>query len=344
MRSRHAAQVFQQKTLHFSLLCTAGILSYLQPLEARHDVNLNDHWNVTGDFVYMRRQHSSSKAIVYDTHKKRYCGSCTDFSVLRTKGLINEQWFEPGFRVGVTYLNNPHMSLEANFLWVSPWSNEEEKEGNQSLYFGFKDPDYRGDYIKADKAKGKYDTQFWTSEANYWKIWTPRRIDYFSLSGIFGLRYFHFNEGLKITYIKPPDKSDYTIHTKSDAFGVQAGVDFQVNPSRTFTWEVFGKFGFMMDHVEQKQLLRDIDNTVTLRSLKRQKWQNGCFADVAAWFAFQFKDHVNIHGGYEMFWISSVATAEEQISKRLTSGAGKEIQPNGVVFIHGLFAGMTISF
>ncbi len=324
-------------------LAAASLFSS-QPLFAAQNMALNDHWNITGEFVYMRRQHSSDKTIANDFDKRRFCGGCTDFSVLTTKDLINDQSFEPGFRVGVVYKYNPKMSFEANFLWVAQWSEKQEVKGDRSLYFGFKDVDYRGDYFRADEASGEYDTQFWTSEVNYWRHWTPRHVDYFSLSGIFGLRYFHFNEGLDISYHKPPDKSNYKIHTKSDAFGLQAGLDFQVNPTRTFSWEIFAKFGLMMDHVEQKQFLRDLNNTETLRHLKRQKWQNGCFADVAALLAFQFKDHINLHAGYELIYLSSVATAEMQISKRLTSGAGKNIEPNGAVYIHGLFAGMIISF
>ena len=76
------------------------------------------------------------------------------------------------------------------------------------------------------------------------------------------MRYFHFNEGLDIEYHRPPDKSHYKIRTKSDAFGVQGGLDFQMNPTRTLRWEIFAKFGLMMDHEEQKQFLRDIDDTV----------------------------------------------------------------------------------
>ncbi|MBS0652612.1 MAG: hypothetical protein JSR39_03700 [Verrucomicrobia bacterium] len=333
------------RKLPWKVLFSAGLLmGFSEPLMAAHDINLNDHWNLTGDFVFMRRQYSTSKAVVKDFDKIRFCGHCRDFSVLRTNGLINEQGFEPGFRVGATYRNNPKESFEGLFLWVAEWDGQKERKGNESLFFGFKDPNYDGDYIFADEAKGDYDTQFWTTEANYWRHWTPRNVDYFSLSGIFGLRYFHFNEGLDITYVNPPDKSHYKIHTKSDAFGIQGGLDLQVNPSKTFHWEMFAKFGFMMDHEEQKQLLRDLNDTVTLRNLKRQKWQNGCFIDLAAWFDFQFKDHLNLHAGYEMIFLSSVCAAEDQISRRLTSGAGKQIDTNGTAIIHGLFAGMTISF
>ena len=345
VQKRDVKEASGLKKLPWKFLYAAGLfMTFSEPLMAAHDVNLNDHWNITGDFVYMRRQHSTGKTVVYDLDKVRYCGHCTDFSVLRTKGLINEQGFEPGFRVDVVYRNNPKMSLEANFLWVADWDGQKERKGNESLLFGFKDIDYDGDYIFADEAKGDYGTDFWTAEANYWRHWTPRDVDFFSLSGIFGLRYFHFNESLVITYINPPDKSHYKIHTKSDAFGVQAGLDLQVNPTKTVTWEIFGKFGLMMDHEEQKQLLKDLNDTETLRNFKRQKWQNGCFVDVATWFRFQFKDHINLHAGYQMIFLSSVATAEDQISRRLTSGAGKEIDTNGYAIIHGLFAGMTISF
>ncbi len=340
------------KSLSLTSLYLGGLLAFSEPLMAAHDVNLNDHWNLLGDFVYMRRQYSNAKNLVNETNKVRICGKCSDFSVLRTNDLINDEEFNPGFRVALTYRNNPKMSLEGNFLWVAPWSADKEVHAKPTvaggkkdfLFFGFKDPDYDGDYTKASEAKVKYDTQFWTAEANYWRHWTPRHVDYFSLSGILGLRYFHFNEGLNISYFRPPDRSHYIIHTKSDAFGIQGGLDFQVNPTRTFSWEIFAKFGFMMDHEQQKQLLRDINDTVTLRNLKRQKWQDGCFADVAAWFAFQFKDHINLHGGYEMIYLSSICAAEDQMSRRLTSGAGKEIDTDGTAIIHGLFAGMIISF
>ncbi len=345
MRKKRAKDASKYPMLSWKVLFTATLLiAYFDPLMAAHDLTLNDHWNITGDFVYMRRQHSTGKSLIYDLDKKRFCPNCDDFAVLRTSALINDQRFEPGFRVGVTYRNNPKMSLEANFLWVNDWDGHKEKKGDASLFFGFKDINYDGDYIFANEAKGDYDTGFWTTEANYWRHWTPRNIDYFSLSGIFGLRYFHFNESFVITYMRPAGKSHYKIHTKSDAFGVQAGLDFQVNPTKTFSWEIFAKFGLMIDHEEQKQLLKDLDDTVTLRNLKQQKWQNGCFADVAAWLVFQFKDHLNFHFGYEMIFLSSVATAEDQMGKRLTSGDGKQIDPNGAVIIHGLLGGMTISF
>ena len=313
-------------------------------VQAAHNLSLNDHWNVNGEFVYMRRQHSSSKPIVNDTAKVRACGSCSDYTVLKTNALINDQWFEPGYRVGVTYRPNARGSLEANFLWLAEWEGEKKKEGDGTLYFGFKDSDYDGDYIDADEAKGKYDTQFWTGEANYWCHWTPRFVDFFSLSGIFGVRYFHFNEGLDITYVKSSDKSHYTIHTKNDAYGAQVGLDLQVNPMRHFSWEASAKFGLMMNAEKQKQTLRDINDTEVLQSGKRHKWQNGCFIDLAALLAFQMMTHLNVHAGYEMIFLSSVATAEDQIRKRLTSGASNKIEPNGAVIIHGLFAGIILSF
>ena len=60
-----------------------GLLAFSEPLMAAHDVNLNDHWNILGDFVYMRRQYSNSKSLV-NTSEQRICGKCSDYSVLRT--------------------------------------------------------------------------------------------------------------------------------------------------------------------------------------------------------------------------------------------------------------------
>jgi hypothetical protein len=337
----------EKKGVNFQniIYSSLGLLFLLMsPLEAAHNLSLNDHWNLNGEFVYLRRQHSSAKPFVNQSDKVRVCGKCTDYTVLKTNTLINDEWFEPGYRVGIAYRPNARISLEANFLWVAEWEGEKQKEGDGTLFFGFKDSSYTGDYIDADEAKGNYNTQFWTGEANCWCHWTPRFVDFFSLSGIFGFRYFHFNEGLDITYEKSTDKSHYKIHTKNDSYGAQIGLDLQVNPMRHFSWETSAKFGLMMTAEKQKQVLRDLDDTEILQQGSRHKWQNGCFIDLAAWLAYQVFTHLNVHVGYEMLFLSSVATAEDQIRKQLNTEAAKKIDPNGAVIIHGLFGGVILSF
>lgn len=311
---------------------------------SRNNAITDAHVDLVGDFVYMRRQHSMEKSLILDPDKKRFCGDCSNYAILTTKDLINDQGFEPGFRGAVIYRYDPKWSFEGQVLWVSPWEEEQEKKGNHDLYFGINEENYNGDYVDADKASGNYRTDFWTAEINGWRHWTPRNTNYFSLSGVLGMRYFHFNEGLGITYWKNLDKSHYRIHTKSDAFGVQVGLNLQVNPTRLLTWEFVGKFGLMMDYEQVWQDFKDDDNSVTIRDFKRMRWQNGCFADVLALLGMQFKQHLQLRGGYQFIYLSSVATAEEQVSKKLTPGSGKHVRTDGVAMIHGLLVGLVISW
>jgi hypothetical protein len=66
---------------------------------------------------------------------------------------------------------------------------------------------------------------------------------------------------------------------------------------------------------------------------------------VAAQIAFRFfDDHLNIHGGYQMLFLTGLSLAPEQISGGVGVNAGKKDYTHGNAIIHGLFAGIGVSF
>lgn len=311
-----------------------------------HDRALLDHhWHLTGEFVYMRRSEIHNHTIVKDRDKPLdRCKTCPNRDVIDNKDLVNRLGFEPGFRFALLYMENPRSSFEVNFLYLEPWHAEKKVKGHKSLSFPFSHATYTHDYHGSDEARAEYEMDFWDLEFNYWRHFTPRYIDYFSLSAIFGLRYFHWNEGFDLTMTHPPDKSNYKIDTKNDIFGAQVGLDFQMNPTRWLSWEIAAKVGGMANHALQKTSLRDWNDRVKLRDFKRQAWEIGVFADVAATMGFQFKDHINIHAGYQVLFFSGLALAPEQTNKGTRPTSGDEVHTNGAAIIHGLFAGLTVSF
>lgn len=324
----------------FLTICTVPAMAY-------DNYSWNDHWAILGEFVYMKRSELANKTLVKDSKKEQSeCpGACPDYTIIDGKDLINDFEFEPGYRVGVTYIEDAKNYFELNFLWLQEWHAEKEKQRHHRSYsFPFEDKHYTHDWHRANKAKATYRSKFWDIEANYWRNFTPRRVDYFSLSGIAGLRYFNLIEGFVLKMERRPDTSTYNIHTHNDVFGVQAGLDFCWNPTRWFTWETAGKVGGMANHSKQKTFLGDRDNKKELRDSKSLKWQLGIFTDVSTQFAFQFKDHLNLHVGYEMIYMSGLALAPEQVSKKTNSSAGKKDNTHGNIIIQGVFAGLTISF
>ncbi len=302
------------------------------------------HLRLYGEFVYMRRGNIHDKTLVKNSDKHQNPCKCPNFEVLDTADLVNRMGFEPGFRVGAIYTENVERSYEANFLYLQSWHAQKEKEGHQTLSFPFTHTGYTHDYHNASAAKAEYSMHFWDTELNFWRHFTPRYVDYFSLSGIAGLRYFHWNEHFELTMHRPPDKSDYAIRTKNNVFGVQLGLNLQINPTEWLSWELMAKVGGVANHAKQKTFLGDEDNTVRLRHFERQKWQISGFVDLSALIAFQFKDRLNLHAGYEMLFLSGLALAPEQISKKTGSDAGKRVYVDGDGMIHGLFAGVMWSF
>ncbi|HLF66887.1 MAG TPA: hypothetical protein VI522_04645, partial [Gammaproteobacteria bacterium] len=124
-----------------ALLFSLCMLS--EPLSARENYALDDHWYLLGDFVYMRRQEIADRSLVKDSNKFQCPNQCPNFTVISTKQLVNRLGFEPGFRLGATYMENPKMSFEGNFLYLNEWTSEKEVHGNQSLYvFSNADFDY----------------------------------------------------------------------------------------------------------------------------------------------------------------------------------------------------------
>lgn len=321
----------------FSLIATHVAYADLRPTA--------DHaFHLVGEFVYMKRSSIHNKALVKDTDKHVNTCGCPSKEVIDNKDLVDRMGFEPGFRVAAIFSLNRRSSYELNFLYLQPWHAQKQKKGDGSLKFPFSSNDYTDDFYQADKATGDYSMHFWSVELNDWRHFTPRFADYFSLSGLAGLRYFHWNERFELIMVKPPDKSDYATHTKNDVFGLQLGLNLQWNPTRWITWELTGKVGGMVNHAKQKTFLGDDDNSVVLRDFHQQKWTLGVFADTIALLSFQFKEHFDLHVGYQAIFFSGLALAPEQVSKKTNFSAGKRVYLNGTAVVQGIFTGLTLSF
>jgi hypothetical protein len=313
-------------------------------LIANDNYSLNDHWELLGDFVFMRRSDIHNKTVVKDSDKFQCSGQCPNFTVIDNSHLVNDFTFEPGYRVGLAYIADQWNGFEMNFLYIQPWHGDKKVRGDESLSFPFSHADFTRDFQNASVAIAKYESHFWDLEFNYWCYFTPRRVDYFSLSGLAGLRYFHWDESFALKMFNPPDHSSYNVGTENRIFGVQLGLDFQMNPVRWLSWEFFAKVGGMVNHSEQKTFLGDLDNTIKLHDFEKQKRELGIFTDVAAEFTIHCNRYLHFHAGYQVMFFSGLALAPEQVSKRTSKHAGDRVYDDGTAIIHGMFAGVILSF
>src|SRR6267154_2065609 len=96
--------------------------------------------------------------------------------------------------ISLTSMADASNGFEWNFLYIQPWHGDKKVKGDQSLSFPFSRASFTRDFHNASVANAEYESHFWDLEFNYWRYFTPRRVEYFSLSGLAGLRYFHWDE------------------------------------------------------------------------------------------------------------------------------------------------------
>jgi hypothetical protein len=264
--------------------------------------------------------------------------------VVNTRNLVHEFDFEPGYRLGASYMERT-WSVEGVYLWLDEWKGNKHKTGHASLSYPFNNPNLAPGLRNADTADAVYTSQFWTAEANYWRHVTARRADYFSFSWIAGLRYVQLNEKCEVAFDKRfQGTSEYDVHTKNYMPGPQVGLDIQVNPYRQWSWDFFGKIGGLLNYNRQKTFLAEEDNAEILRDRKRQNYSVALFIELGASLAWQFWSHMNLHLGYEVFYMSGVALAPERLTRSSSDHRAEKADPDGQILIDGAFLGITIGF
>lgn len=339
------------------------------------DWSFNNHWSVYGEAVYMRREMLHKKPLVKERElvppppppapapspapspapapspfpapvpspappPPRF----TQETVVTTRSLVHEFNFEPGYRLGASYMERT-WSVEGVYLWLNEWKGDKHKTGRSNLNYPFNNPNLAPGLRNADSAQAIYTSQFWTAEANYWRHVTPRRADYFSFSWIAGLRYVQLNEKCEVAFDKRfQGKSEYDVHTKNYMPGPQVGLDIQVNPYRQWSWDFFGKIGGLLNYNRQKTFLAEENDATVLRDTKRQNYSAALFIELGASLAWQFWSHMNLHLGYEVFYMSGVALAPERLSRSSSDHHAEKADPDGQLLIDGAFLGITIGF
>jgi hypothetical protein len=332
------------KKLHLLLFSSLAALTI--PLHAEEEVwcDSGGPISILGEFVYMKRAQIHNHSLVVDPTKVQ-CPTtmCPDYSILDSKKLVQHFDFEPGYRLGISYLLDRRGTIEMLYMHINEWSTTQRVHDTGQLKFPFNDSSFAYDYINADKAAAHYTSRIFSTEINYWNHMTPRGEDYWSVSAIMGLRFLRLREFFKLTFEKGSDKSDYRVRTNNDLPAAQVGLNLQVNPTNYLSWEAIVKVGPVYNRASNNVFLGDHNNNVTLRSYEMHQWKWALLTEASVAFGFNFWSYANIHIGYDFLYLTNVALAPEQIRKR-TAHVGHFLFDKGEVIIHGLFTGLNINF
>jgi hypothetical protein len=326
--------MMQRKTL----LLTAFSLVATTCVNAGGDWGVNHHWAFLGEAMYLQRTELHSRPIVNKTS-----GGRTN-EVLKTKRLMKDFDWEPGYRVGISYTPSARRTFDINYFAIEEWKGDATIKGAGALSFPFRDLSSFHDFVGADKVEAVYRSRFSNGEANHWWHITPRRVNYFSVSAVLGIRGIALRESFKARFFKRTNKSEYSIKSSNYIIGPQIGGCFEANPWHFLTWNFTAKLAPLLNRASQKTFLADDNNERVIRHFKRFKWAATFLADVSASVGVQVASHFNVHVGYQFIYLAGLALAPEEISLATDEDAGERVNTHGNAIMDGAFAGIIFSF
>lgn len=275
---------------------------------------------------------------------------CSNISLKPTQILKNQGWTS-GLRLTANYLLNKQVNWQARYVGLLKWNGEKCVSCHGTLRFPFKNgenPTY--DYLNADTMKGSCRTSYYSYEANYWYIVTPRRVDYFSVSWVFGMKYMnlkeHFDLNSMVRVCSDSESSDYKITTKNRIIGPQIGGDLEGNFGLNFTWGVSAKLGPVLDFAQNITKFLDKNNTKVIKKYNPSDF-NLCFlGEIAPFVLFNLTDKILFKASYELNYLSNVALAMNQISFREneTTDLRNNVDIGGYFMFYGAYIGLGFDF
>lgn len=331
---------------NLSVFFLGSLLLSMVDLSAKTE--LDEHFSLLTDFVYMQRYHVKNNPLVVDTSVTLCEGSHCTSTVLTAKSLVRN--FEPGITATLSYIQDARTSYDLSGLYIWSMDNTSTREGPGSLSFPFHNASFAKDFYGSDKITARYKSLFYTAEANFWKTFSSSRYSFFALSTLFGLRFANISEKFSLNSYKTMSHSSYDIKVRNDLIGIQVGIDFQIRPIKNFYWDLLLKAGADLNRISAKVFLGDLNNTITLRNNSKQKAQSGMFAQAAAGAGYQLCDWLNVHAGYQMLFFGGLALAPDQVNYSSSGHTVSamvtpyDIKANGYVIIHGVYTGFVFTF
>lgn len=339
---------FMKSASTWSALCAFSLISAAVNADVRpKNYEIDRHWSVLAEYVYMERSHVDNRRIVKDSSDLRCVDGCPSTVVISAKNLVNDLGYTSGGRIGLSYKPDTKSIYQTRFMYIAPWAASKTVYGDNTLSFPFHTDTFTEDYNYADKAKAHLTSQFYTFDLNYWRNSARRGLDYFVISGVFGIRFFQLEEKLKLAFyndtVQGNTKSNYNAKTLNDTIGIQGGFNFQMNPYKQLSFDFLALGGLGLNRAYENVFLGDVNNTVIIREFTKQNGTSVVFADTALQVGYQFFPCMNMHIGYQLFYACGQALAAQQLSFSVNPSNERFID-TGYVIIHGLLVGFNFDF
>ena len=277
---------------------------------------VSHHWALDVDLVYLKLGDVSDRclaetgrlggganpALVQPCSAKK--GDCK----ISTNTLENNFDHEPGLRAAILYRPSQKYTFQLAYTGLLQWHAKAIAECYRALTFPFTQNN-TSDFNHADRARVTYHSKLNMGEANFWFHYTPKRVNYFSLSWLIGLRFVEIDERMKTLFFRMNRRSDYISKTWNHFFALQLGGELEMHPNSWFYWGLAAKAGMGLNVGRQITKLRDFNNRNTLRNTDKGAFNLGLLLEAYPFVRFMITDHFFINASYEIFFVDQIALA-----------------------------------
>lgn len=208
-----------------------------------------------------------------------------------------------------------------------------------SLFFAFPE-DLLLTMNNADQHTQQWRAKMQSFELNYrhW-VWD-------SVSTFMGIRYVRYEEDYSLASARAlpaplPTTGQYLSEIDNDLVGAQLGGDIFFPLSLRTSFSLRGKAGFYGNFATREVRFEEGGETVFFNGVDKV-FAAGLF-EFGAFGNFQITPSIRLNAGYEVWWLSAVATTKRQ-NNNLTFATGTQIRSNDDIFLHGFSGGVQVLY
>jgi hypothetical protein len=176
--------------------------------------------------------------------------------------------------------------------------------------------------------------QIRSAELN-WRTWNG-----LSLNWLAGFRWVEWTDSMDIAFVDPFGEGSLRSKTGNNLYGGQIGADARLwNRGGRFKLNAIGKAGVFYNSGVYQRTVAILDGAV-INSPSATSDETAFFGEVGLNATTQLTKSIAWRLGYNVFWLSGVATAPQQLAANNVVGDPAVIDTNGSVLLHGVNTGI----
>jgi hypothetical protein len=162
-----------------------------------------------------------------------------------------------------------------------------------------------------------------------------------SIEWLAGFRYLHLDEDISISSFDSAEGTTvYKVAAENNLYGLQLGGRYR-RGSGPWSWETTAKAGVFANDMEQSQApIIDFPDSLYRGRRGSSETEVAVAGDVNFTLSYEFCELWGLRAGYNLIWLDGVALAPDQLDFSNTPDSGRELDGDGVVFLHGINLGL----